>query len=169
MLRIVIRLDYVPYMKEILLTQLASGEDDCISAVIERLDACEISREDLTEAMESFKFPGIKRHSYADLDSKAKASFTRSYNKTTHTAQALVELALTSGKKTRATVSAPQNEELPIPSDAETDESDDPNEDDADLSKFMRNIKKRKAAKADPKSNRRSGQKRNAKSNTKRV
>ena len=44
------------------------------------LDECEITREDLTESMESFKFPGVKRHSYSDVDSKAKMAFTRMYD-----------------------------------------------------------------------------------------
>lgn len=44
------------------------------------LDECEITREDLTESMESFKFPGVKRHSYSELDSKAKTAFTRMYD-----------------------------------------------------------------------------------------
>lgn len=48
-----------------------------IDEVIELLDSCEISREDLTESMESFKFPGVKRHSYSELETKAKTAFTR--------------------------------------------------------------------------------------------
>lgn len=48
-----------------------------VDEVIELLDACEISREDLTESMESFKFPGVKRHSYNELETKAKTAFTR--------------------------------------------------------------------------------------------
>lgn len=50
-----------------------------IEEVIELLDSCEINREDLTESMESFKFPGVKRHSYSELDTKAKTTFTRQY------------------------------------------------------------------------------------------
>ena len=51
-----------------------------IHEVINLLDECEITREDLTESMESFKFPGVKRHSYSELDSKAKTAFTRMYD-----------------------------------------------------------------------------------------
>jgi replication factor C subunit 1 len=51
-----------------------------VQEVIELLDECEITREDLTESMESFKFPGVKRHSYSELDSKAKTAFTRMYD-----------------------------------------------------------------------------------------
>lgn len=50
-----------------------------IHEVIRLLDECEITREDLTESMESFKFPGVKRRSYLELDSKAKTAFTRMY------------------------------------------------------------------------------------------
>lgn len=54
-----------------------------VEEVINLLDECEISREDLTESMESFKFPGVKRHAYSDLDTKAKTAFTRMYASTT--------------------------------------------------------------------------------------
>ncbi|CAH0479979.1 unnamed protein product [Peronospora belbahrii] len=124
--REVIRLDYVPYMKEILLIKLLSGEDN-IHEVIGLLDECEITREDLTESMESFKFPGVKRHSYSELDSKAKTAFTRMYNKTSHTSQAVM----------RRMVS--------MPSDVESEPDE---EEDLDVSKFQkkpRGAVKRKA------------------------
>ncbi|KAL7684146.1 putative AAA+ ATPase domain, DNA polymerase III, clamp loader complex, gamma/delta/delta subunit [Plasmopara halstedii] len=145
--REVIRLDYVPYMKEILLKLLLTGENN-IHAVIELLDECEISREDLTESMESFKFPGIKRYSYTELDTKAKTAFTRMYNKASHKSQAVVESVLgsTTIKKGRGKASDSKNEEngLPPPSDAESE----PEEEDVDVSKFQnksRGSAKRKA------------------------
>lgn len=111
----VIRLDYVPYMKEILLKKLLSGEDvrsarfvlqsksaesngllyqQNIQEVIELLDECEITREDLTESMESFKFPGVKRHSYSELDTKAKTAFTRMYAASMHLTMVAVKCSL---------------------------------------------------------------------------
>ncbi|OQR91027.1 replication factor C subunit [Achlya hypogyna] len=88
-----IRMDYVPYMKEVLLTRLLAGEES-MDGVIDMLDACEISKDDLTESMEHFKFPGVVRKSYAELDTKAKSAFTRKYNKGVHKSQALVEANL---------------------------------------------------------------------------
>ncbi|KAG3109906.1 hypothetical protein PI124_g10917 [Phytophthora idaei] len=135
--REVIRLDYVPYMKEILLKKLLLGEDN-IHEVIELLDECEISREDLTESMESFKFPGVKRHSYSELDTKAKTAFTRMYNKVSHKSQAVVEAVLGSTiiKKGRGKAAATKDDEsgLPPPSDAESE----PEEEDVDVSKFQK-------------------------------
>ncbi|KAG2760402.1 hypothetical protein Pcac1_g27692 [Phytophthora cactorum] len=135
--REVIRLDYVPYMKEILLKKLLSGEDN-IHEVIELLDECEISREDLTESMESFKFPGVKRHSYSELDTKAKTAFTRMYNKASHKSQAVVEAVLGSTiiKKGRGKAAATKDDEsgLPPTSDAESE----PEEEDVDVSKFQK-------------------------------
>ncbi|KAJ0401845.1 hypothetical protein ATCC90586_008564 [Pythium insidiosum] len=139
--REVIRLDYVPYMKEILLTKLLEGEER-IEEVVEFLDACEISREDLTESMESFKLPEVKRLSYAQLDTKAKSAFTRLYNKASHKSQAVVEKELlsTTVKKGRGrAAAAPDDTEdgLPPPSDAE-EESDKGEDDEIDLSKFQK-------------------------------
>ncbi|KAG6614240.1 Replication factor C subunit 1 [Phytophthora cinnamomi] len=145
--REVIRLDYVPYMKEILLKKLLSGEEN-IEEVIELLDECEITREDLTESMESFKFPGVKRHSYSELDTKAKTAFTRMYNKASHKSQAVVESVLgsTTIKKGRGKAAAAKDEDdgLPPPSDAESEHE----EEDLDVSKFQKKARggaKRKA------------------------
>uniref|UniRef100_H3GWA8 Replication factor C subunit 1 n=1 Tax=Phytophthora ramorum TaxID=164328 RepID=H3GWA8_PHYRM len=136
--REVIRLDYVPYMKEILLKKLLSGEEN-IHEVIELLDECEITREDLTESMESFKFPGVKRHSYSELDSKAKTAFTRMYNKASHKSQAVVEsvLGATTIKKGRgkAATSKADDNGLPPASDAESEPDD---EEELDVSKFQK-------------------------------
>ncbi|CAI5718729.1 unnamed protein product [Peronospora farinosa] len=136
--REVIRLDYVPYMKEILLKKLLLGEDN-IHEVINLLDECEITREDLTESMESFKFPGVKRHSYSELDSKAKTTFTRMYNKASHKSQAVVESVLgsTTIKKGRGKANAVKDEEngLRPPSDAESEPDE---EVDLDVSKFQK-------------------------------
>ncbi|GLE00134.1 hypothetical protein PINS_up008861 [Pythium insidiosum] len=140
--REVIRLDYVPYMKEILLTKLLEGEDR-IQEVVDFLDACEISRDDLTESMESFKLPEVKRLSYAQLDTKAKSAFTRLYNKASHKSQAVVEKELLSttvkkGRGRAAAAATDDNEDgLPPPSDAEED-SDQGGDDDIDLSKFQK-------------------------------
>ncbi|KAG1706715.1 hypothetical protein DVH05_027569 [Phytophthora capsici] len=145
--REVIRLDYVPYMKEILLKKLLSGDDN-ISEVIELLDECEITREDLTESMESFKFPGIKRHSYSELDTKAKTAFTRMYNKASHKSQAVVESVLgsTTIKKGRGKAAVKDEDNgLPPASDAESEPDD---EEDLDVSKFQKKARggaKRKA------------------------
>ncbi|KAL3672517.1 hypothetical protein V7S43_001817 [Phytophthora oleae] len=145
--REVIRLDYVPYMKEILLKKLLSGDDN-INEVIELLDECEITREDLTESMESFKFPGIKRHSYSELDTKAKTAFTRMYNKASHKSQAVVESVLgsTTIKKGRGKAAVKDEDNgLPSPSDAESEPDQD---EDLDVSKFQKKSRggaKRKA------------------------
>ncbi|KAJ8525178.1 hypothetical protein ON010_g15937 [Phytophthora cinnamomi] len=119
-----------------------------IEEVIELLDECEITREDLTESMESFKFPGVKRHSYSDLDTKAKTAFTRMYNKASHKSQAVVESVLgsTTIKKGRGKAAAAKDEDdgLPPPSDAESEHE----EEDLDVSKFQKKARggaKRKA------------------------
>ncbi|KAI9916801.1 hypothetical protein PsorP6_016751 [Peronosclerospora sorghi] len=136
--RDVIRLDYVPYMKEIVLQLLLSGEDN-IKEVITLLDECEISREDLTESMESFKFNGVKRHSYSELDSKAKTAFTRMYNKASHKSQAVVESVLGS-----RTVKKGQGKAVPVIDEEDglrpaSDAESEPDEEvELDVSKFQK-------------------------------
>lgn len=132
-------MDYIPCMKEILLTKLLSGEDQ-VQEVIELLDSCEITREDLTESMESFKLSGIKRHSYSELETKAKTAFTRLYNKATHKSQGVVErdLLTTTVKKGRGRAIVEDDDSgLPPPSDAES-EGEIQDDDDVDISKFQK-------------------------------
>ncbi|KAF0719478.1 Aste57867_1014 [Aphanomyces stellatus] len=141
-----IRMDYVPYMKEILLTKLLSG-DESVDQVIEMLDACEISKDDLTESMEFFKLPGIPRHSYTELDSKAKSAFTRQYNKVAHKSQALVEADLLA-KPTKRNVRKADDDGMEG-LDEGVNEVDEEAEDDADVTKFQTTKKapaKRKAS-----------------------
>lgn len=146
--REVIRMDYIPFMKEILLTKLLAG-DEHVQEVIDLLDSCEISREDLTESMESFKLPGIKRHSYSELDTKAKTAFTRLYNKASHKSQGVVEreLAATTIKKGRGRAAAVTEDDqggLPPPSDAESEPEGA--DDDVDVTKFQKKPRGRAAA-----------------------
>jgi replication factor C subunit 1 len=122
-----------------------------VEEVIELLDSCEISREDLTESMESFKMPGIKRHAYTELDTKAKTAFTRIYNKASHKSQGVVEreLAATTVKKGRGRAAAVADEAdggLPPASDAESEAEADG--DDVDISKFQKKPRGRAAASA---------------------
>lgn len=145
-----------------------------VEEVIELLDACEIAREDLTESMESFKFPGVKRHSYTELDTKAKTSFTRQYvlvqriargvvhikivctnrfllfryNKAVHKAQGVVEnvLGSTTIKKGRGKVAtAPEDDDTGL-GVASDAESEPDNNDEDDVSMFQKKSRGRTAA-----------------------
>ncbi|CAK4663576.1 unnamed protein product [Aphanomyces euteiches] len=145
-----VRMDYVPYMKEILLTKLLSG-DESIDQVIEMLDECEISKDDLTESMEFFKLPGVTRHSYTELDSKAKSAFTRQYNKVAHKSQALVEADLLA-KPAKRTVRKADDDGMDALDEGVNEVDVDEDENDDDVSKFQakKAPAKRKAA-AEPK------------------
>jgi len=89
-----IRMEYVPYVRSMLLKPLqtkgAEGVDECITM----LDAYGFSKDDLGESMRELGFikegdPVLKDH-FSDLDPKVKSALTRSYNATGHRAQALV-------------------------------------------------------------------------------
>ncbi|ETW00934.1 hypothetical protein H310_06588 [Aphanomyces invadans] len=144
-----IRMDYVPYMKEIFLTKLLSGEEN-VDQVIAMLDACEISKDDLTDSMEFFKLPGVPRHTYAELDSKAKSAFTRQYNKVAHKSQALVEADLLAkpAKKSVKTKGADDLDGVDGLDEGVNDDDDkDGDDDDTDVMRFQKAKKKTPVAK----------------------
>ncbi|KDO22543.1 hypothetical protein SPRG_11725 [Saprolegnia parasitica CBS 223.65] len=143
-----IRMDYIPFMKEILLTRLLAG-DESMDEVIDMLDACEISKDDLTESMEHFKFPGVVRHSYAELDTKAKSAFTRKYNKGVHKSQALVEanLAANPAKKKTSKKVAADDDGLGDDDGLMADDGDNDDDDD-DVSQFQKKAPAKAAGKA---------------------
>ncbi|RHY28620.1 hypothetical protein DYB32_005831 [Aphanomyces invadans] len=146
---VTIRMDYVPYMKEIFLTKLLSGEEN-VDQVIAMLDACEISKDDLTDSMEFFKLPGVPRHTYAELDSKAKSAFTRQYNKVAHKSQALVEADLLAkpAKKSVKTKGADDLDGVDGLDEGVNDDDDkDGDDDDTDVMRFQKAKKKTPVAK----------------------
>ncbi|RHZ08609.1 hypothetical protein DYB26_016137, partial [Aphanomyces astaci] len=141
-----IRMDYVPYMKEILLTKLLSG-DESTDQVIDMLDACEISKDDLTDSMEFFKLPGVVRHSYAELDAKAKGAFTRQYNKVAHKSQAVVEADLVAKPSAKRSLSKKTDDGLTDDLDEGVNDQDDDDDEEDDVTRFQKAKKATAAAK----------------------
>lgn len=132
------RLDYIPYLKDILLTKLFAGPEN-FDQVIELMDACQISREDMTESFEFFKFNDVKRQSYSELDAKLKRAFTSAYNKVSHRQQVLVEAQYAGVKAKKGKAKVDEEDE-----DQDEDEIKEEKE---DLSMFAKK-KPRKAAAA---------------------
>jgi replication factor C subunit 1 len=103
-----VRMEYVPYLRKRLLTELAGdegaggGAQKCIAL----LDSYGLSRDDFMENLRELQFispeprPGAMdlKDAFEGLDSKVKAAFTRMYNTTTHSSQALVAAQAMSGR-----------------------------------------------------------------------
>jgi replication factor C subunit 1 len=83
------RMSYVPVFHSRILSLLSSAESDAIEEAITLMDEYGLSRDDVFEKLDEFKLDK-KEGSFNDLDSKRKATFTRTYNQMTHKSQALV-------------------------------------------------------------------------------
>lgn len=99
-----IRLEYVPYLRSVLLHQLLSKGADGVGEVLSILDSYGLSKEDFSDSLKELQFVFEKDPKLPDryeaIESKVKAALTREYNNTEHKSQALVSAqALKKGKK----------------------------------------------------------------------
>jgi replication factor C subunit 1 len=97
-----IRLEYIPYLREILLQILLTSESG-IETVIELFDSLGISKDDFSESLKDLQFtlddfksskgvPNALTNRYELMDTKLKSALTRAYNSIEHKSQALVSL-----------------------------------------------------------------------------
>lgn len=86
-----IRLSYLPVLRDRFLTLLTNEETQggSLSDAIELMDEYGLDRDDIFEKLDEFKMDS-SIHTFAKMDSKTKAAFTRTYNAGTHRSQALV-------------------------------------------------------------------------------
>lgn len=108
-----IRMEYVPYLRHRLLAEFTSGSGDGSGAqkCIDMLDSYGLSRDDFMDNLKELQFispeprpgPMDLRDNYDGLESKAKAAFTRLYNSSSHTSQALVSQQAVTGKSRKKT------------------------------------------------------------------
>lgn len=111
-------------------------------------------RDDLFENMDEFvlSVPDSKEKKFGDLDSKSKAAFTREYNKTAHTSQALVaEQGLKAGRKkdTGGTSEVEEGGELDVVDDDKAaGQYDDEQDDEEDVEALKEMFMKKKASAA---------------------
>ena len=92
-----IRLDYIPYLRDVLVRKMLSQDADAVSSVVAMLDEYGLSKDDFMETMKEFQFlvendkskGGVFEDRFAKIESKVKAALTRAYNGTAHTSQAL--------------------------------------------------------------------------------
>ena len=136
-----VRLSYLPFLRERFLNQLKYSQDEDRNTVaIEIMDDYGLDRDDVFENLDEFKMDS-KGPKLADIDSKAKAAFTREYNKGSHKSQALVEEQGAPKKKRGGGGGAANNDDPDaINDDAEEDAEEDEEE---DLAKLAAAFKKK--------------------------
>ena len=153
-----IRECYLPVLRERIMNNMLSGEDGATKDTIALMDEYGLSREDVMEKLDEFRIVATTDKTskndrgitmtFADLDSKQKASFTREYNKGSHKSQALVTEELekaVGGKKKQL---KKQKERDPGDIDAiDEDGGDEDSDDDVDEEEELKKLQERFKAK----------------------
>ena len=146
-----LRMNYLPVMRQQFQDLLFNKDGANVTDAIELMDQYGLDRDDLFENLDEFilSVPNSKDKKFSDLDSKAKAAFTREYNKTAHTSQALVgEQGVKTGRKKSASAAeVEESGELDVVDDDkagnEVDEEQDDEEDVEALKEMFMKKKKR--------------------------
>ena len=92
------RMSYLPVFRQHFLALLQDSNEEHVQAAIDLMDQYGLDRDDVFERFDEFKMDS-KARSFGDLDSKQKATFTRTYNQMAHKSQALVAEQGDGGKK----------------------------------------------------------------------
>lgn len=145
-----LRESYLPVFRERFLAYFQGSDrsDEANDAAIQLMDDYGLSREDVMEKLDEFKLG--KSTSFADLDSKQKAAFTRRWNQGSHRSQALVqeELGLSKPKRGgggRKRERDPQDLDAIDEDNADDDEDDasEAEDEEAELKKVQEKFKKK--------------------------
>jgi replication factor C subunit 1 len=152
-----LRMNYLPVMRQQFQELLFDKDGAKVKEAIELMDEYGLDRDDLFENLDEFLLPGLNSNEkkFGDLDSKAKAAFTREYNKIAHTSQALVaeQGGIKSGQKKSSGGASEVEEtgELDVVDDdkaAGQDDEEQDDEEDVEALKAMFMSKKKKATSA---------------------
>jgi replication factor C subunit 1 len=146
-----LRMTYVPAFRDRFLALLKgageSGGSDSVSETIDLMDAYGLDRDDVMEKLDEFSMDP-KAETFAKIESKRKAAFTRAYNERAHTSQALVSEQLGAIKKSKrgpasSTMSETKDPDV-IDEDEAVEEEDeqggDDDEDDAATQEKIRSL-----------------------------
>jgi replication factor C subunit 1 len=151
-----LRMNYLPVMRQQFQELLFHKDGANVTEAIELMDEYGIDRDDLFENLDEFvlAITGEKEKKFGDLDSKAKAAFTRAYNQVAHKSEALVaEQGIGKSGRRKSTSGASEmgeTGELDVVDDdkaaaaQDDDEQDDEEDVEALIEMFMK--KKKKAA-----------------------
>jgi replication factor C subunit 1 len=106
-----LRLGYLPVIRDKFVDLLMNKDGPKVEEAIEFMDEYGLDRDDVFENIDEFTMEK-NPSKMADLDSKAKAAFTREYNKGVHMSQALVEeQGLQTKKRKKSTIDEDQNDQ----------------------------------------------------------
>jgi len=139
-----LRLGYVPALRQHLLSLMMNKDRARTSEVIQLMDEYGLDRDDLFENIDEFNLDpkGMK---FADLDSKAKAAFTREYNKGVHKSQALVaEQGVGKTRKKAASDTVKEVEDLDAVDDDKASAEDEEDEEEMDAEAIQALFQKKK-------------------------
>ena len=144
-----VRFDYIPYIRDKLLSLVKTDGPDSITQVIELLDEYGLSKDDFMDTFKEFQFIIEKDIKFVDkyeaITTQQKSALTRAYNSSEHSSQILVNETLAAATVKKKSISfegnSSRNEEgilLEDDSELVANENDDGDDDDdaIDLSKF---------------------------------
>jgi replication factor C subunit 1 len=138
-----LRLNYIPLLRDRFAALLFDEDGSKVSEAINLMDEYGLDRDDVFENMEEFKM-GPDGRSFATLDSKQKAAFTRQYNSGAHKSQALVS-EQGAGKVTKK--KAPKETDPAdldaVDDDAFESESEEEEDEEAEAAKLQAMFKKK--------------------------
>lgn len=148
------RTAYIPMFRDRLLSLLQSNDGSAVEEAIDLMDEYGLDRDDVFETLDEFSIDP-KADTFAKLDSKTKAAFTRTYNAGVHKSQALVDEQGGTKPARRAASSVSETKDLDVidedaPYEDEADDGADDDDDEADHEKiksmFKPSSRKGKAA-----------------------
>jgi replication factor C subunit 1 len=146
-----LRMTYLPAFRDRFLALLKgsgseSGGSDNVNETIDLMDAYGLDRDDVMEKFDEFNMDP-KAETFAKIESKRKAAFTRAYNERAHTSQALVTEQLGAVKKTKrgaaassASMSETKDPDVIDEDEAVEEEDEQGDDDDDDDAEKIRNL-----------------------------
>eukprot|EP00934_Nitzschia_sp_Nitz4_P001015 Nitzschia sp. Nitz4//scaffold46_size129759//45122//47831//NITZ4_003495-RA/size129759-augustus-gene-0.6-mRNA-1//1//CDS//3329552577//1015//frame0 len=139
-----VRESYLPFLRDRFLTLFR--QSDKAEEIIQLMDEYGLSREDVVEKLDEFQVGKSSGPSFADLDSKQKAAFTRLYNQSSHRSQALVHEEYATGTKTKKASGKREKDPLDldaIDEDGVEEEDSDGEDETAELKKLQDKLKRK--------------------------
>mmetsp|Transcript_53423 Transcript_53423/g.79396 ORF Transcript_53423/g.79396 Transcript_53423/m.79396 type:complete len:297 (-) Transcript_53423:40-930(-) len=128
-----LRLQYMPVLRRYFLALISDRDGSGVQDLIEAMDEYGLDRDDVFENIDQFTLD-TKTEKFANLNSKAKAAFTREYNKGVHKSQALVdEQGVTKTRKNQPAAATNDGEDLDAIDDDKKEVTDEEEDGDDEL------------------------------------
>ena len=135
------RMSYIPLFRDRFLSLITNGQND---EAIDLMDEYGFDRDDVFEKLDEFVVDK-KAATFASIDSKKKAAFTRTFNERAHKSQALVaEQGAGKLPKRKASSVASDNVDPDAINDDQVPEEEEDDDDEADDAKIVAMFKKKR-------------------------